>query len=52
MIKITQGNIFESNCEALVNTVNCTGIMGETKNNTNFRSITPPLKTVGLVTPS
>jgi O-acetyl-ADP-ribose deacetylase (regulator of RNase III) len=28
MIKVMQGNIFESGCEALVNPVNCVGVMG------------------------
>lgn len=28
MIKLTQGDIFKSDAEALVNTVNCVGIMG------------------------
>ena len=29
VIKYTQGNIFESNCQALINTVNCEGKMGK-----------------------
>lgn len=29
MIKIIHGNLFESNAEALVNTVNCVGVMGK-----------------------
>ena len=29
MIRFTQGNIFDSGCEALVNPVNCVGVMGK-----------------------
>lgn len=29
MIQLTQGNLLESNAEALVNTVNCVGVMGK-----------------------
>ena len=29
MIRFTQGNIFDSGCDALVNPVNCVGIMGK-----------------------
>ena len=29
MIKLTQGNVIEADVEALVNTVNCVGIMGK-----------------------
>lgn len=29
MIQIVRGNLFQSNCEALVNTVNCVGVMGK-----------------------
>lgn len=29
MISITKGNIFNSDCEAIVNTVNCVGVMGK-----------------------
>ena len=29
MVELTQGNILEADAEALVNTVNCVGIMGK-----------------------
>ena len=29
MIRFTQGNIFDSGCQALVNPVNCVGVMGK-----------------------
>ena len=29
MIKFIKGDLFSSNCQALVNTVNCLGVMGK-----------------------
>ena len=29
MIKLTKGNLLEADVEALVNTVNCVGVMGK-----------------------
>jgi len=28
MIKVIKGNIFCSNCQCIVNTINCVGVMG------------------------